>query len=48
MSALYIRAETNIQFSWVFTQLHMYLNIKRVFRYTMNNFSELYFVIKNF
>ena len=30
-----IRAETNTRFARIFTRLHKYLNIKRVFEYTL-------------
>ena len=40
---MHTRAETNIRFVRIFAQLHKYLNIKRVFRYTVNDIA--YFVI---
>ena len=36
-----LRAETSARFVWIFTWLHMYLNTKRVFGCTVNDFSAL-------
>ena len=41
------RAETNTRFARIFTQLHSYSNIRKVFRYTANDFGVVvlaYFV----
>ena len=42
MSIIINRAETNIQFAWIFVWLQMYSNIKRVFGCTVNEFSALF------
>ena len=48
LCALYkSRAETNIRIVWPFARLCRYLNTKRVFRCTVNEFSTAYFVINS-
>ena len=42
---VYIRAETNIQFTRIFARLHKYSNTNKVFGYTENALFLTYFVI---